>query len=268
MEFNNDKLLDLCRMCSLCYKNNDSLKQHYNTKSIDKRYTVLNKCCSIPVIKSSDSDCQYFTTIFDDTLLVCFRGTESTTDILKDLNITRTEFYIPGYVKDTLYVHEGFHTQFDEVYESISKDILNYLENNDYKSKNIIFTGHSLGGALATLGACYYGVIYPDISMNCVTFGSPRVGCDKFSLVFDKYCNKSYRFVNENDPVPSLPTSWRFKHVKGCNWINNDKILNEILPWRFWKKNKNYSLSFFGYGYNALEDHYCTNYINNLLDLN
>ena len=26
MEFNNDKLLDLCRMCSLCYKNNDALK--------------------------------------------------------------------------------------------------------------------------------------------------------------------------------------------------------------------------------------------------
>ena len=271
MEFGNNELLDMCRMCSLCYKNNETIEENYankdrETKGVEKKYNILDKCCSIPIIKTSSSDCQYFVTIYNEMLLICFRGTESTTDILKDLNIIRTEFNIPNYNKKQLYVHGGFYSQFNDVHEFINKDILEYLDNDKYKTKTILFTGHSLGGALATLGACYFGVVYPSILVNCVTFGSPRVGCNQFIKVFAEHCNNSYRFVNENDPVPSFPSSWRFKHVKGCSWINNDKILNEILPWRFWRFLKNYCLSCVGYGYNALEDHYCANYINNLSD--
>ena len=163
-------------------------------------------------------------------------------------------------------VHDGFLDQFNEVVYDIETNIKNYLSSNKTKKK-IVFTGHSLGGALATLASCYFAIVFRDASINCVTFGSPRVGCSNFTNTFNKYCNKSYRFVNENDPVPSLPSSWRFSHVKGCNWINNDKNLNEILPWRFWRFFKNYCLSFIGYGYNAIEDHYCSNYIENLCDL-
>ncbi len=40
----------------------------------------------------------------------------------------------------------------------------------------VICTGHSLGGALATLCAPWCAIEYPKADVRCVTFGSPRVG--------------------------------------------------------------------------------------------
>lgn len=49
---------------------------------------------------------------------------------------------------------------------------------------NIIFTGHSLGGALANYAALrfheQYGQDYPHLL--CYTFGEPRVGNDKYAI--------------------------------------------------------------------------------------
>ena len=105
---------------------------------------------------------------------------------------------------------------------------------------------------------------YPDLQVNCVTFGSPRVGCSDFVELFNHTNIDSIRYVNDNDPVPCLPTSWRFQHVNGCHWLYQDTLLKEIKGWRFWRFVKNTSLSIFGYGYNALNDHSCTSYLEDL----
>ena len=253
-------VLDLCNLCSVSYNTNEVLTAKYTNKEI-----IFDKCGKCPILKETPSDCQYFTTYYNDSLLICFRGTESKKDILLDINISRSKFIVPNY-NIKMYVHEGFLTQFNEVCHDLTNEIESYKNDIsiDNKKKKIIFTGHSLGGALATLGTCYFSILNRDLSVNCITYGSPRVGCNEFKKKFNKYCDKSFRYVNENDPVPSLPSSWRYKHVKGCNWINNDKIVNEIMPWRFYRFCKSYILSFFGYGYNAIDDHYCKNYIINL----
>ena len=41
------------------------------------------------------------------------------------------------------------------------KDIWNSDTYNDLRNKHLIFVGHSLGGALATIGACYFSHLYP-----------------------------------------------------------------------------------------------------------
>ena len=64
---------------------------------------------------------------------------------------------------------------------------------------------------------------------------------------------ESYRFVNDNDPVPCLPSRLRYKHVNGCKWLYQDKILSETKGWRFYRFLKNTFLSLFGYGYNRIK---------------
>lgn len=67
----------------------------------------------------------------------------------------------------------------------------------------VIFTGHSLGGALALgLGAlCCVSGITPD---QVVTFGAPRVGMLLFQRALAKITSLK-QFRRGNDPVPTVP---------------------------------------------------------------
>ena len=102
------------------------------------------------------------------------------------------------------------------------------------------------------------------MKINCITFGSPRVGDYNFSKYFNNRIKNSCRFVNDNDPIQCIPTTWRYKHVKGCIWLYDDQVKNEINVWRGWRFIKNYILSFFGYGYDSSKDHSCSEYIKDL----
>jgi len=68
---------------------------------------------------------------------------------------------------------------------------------DQYPKNKWIFTGHSLGGALAMLAASYW----PPEQVH--TFGCPRVGNSGF--VKTVLC-KVHRYENWDDPVPYLPT--------------------------------------------------------------
>ena len=62
-----------------------------------------------------------------------------------------------------------------------------------------------MGGALATISSLAFSLKYPDLNIACITFGSPRVGDSIFATYFNKIVKESYRFVNDNDPVPCIP---------------------------------------------------------------
>lgn len=68
-------------------------------------------------------------------MVVVFRVTESKKDVFTDLNISPN-------------VHSGFLKQFLSVKEAVTEDIDKY--------ENIIFCGHSLGVALATISSLYF----------------------------------------------------------------------------------------------------------------
>ena len=68
--------------------------------------------------------------------------------------------------------------------------ITEYRDEKTNSPKEIIFSGHSLGGALA-ISALNYAAEYPDIHVNCVTFVVLRVGDEKFANYFDKIVKNS-----------------------------------------------------------------------------
>lgn len=79
----------------------------------------------------------------------------------------------------------------------------------DHPNYNVVFAGHSLGGAfaaLAMLDALHFTsiTIKPDYP-RLYTYGAPRVGNIEFVKELRKHVNHIYRVVHENDLVVHIP---------------------------------------------------------------
>jgi hypothetical protein len=94
-------------------------------------------------------------------------------DAIHDVITNRNEILNPD--SRTKKVHRGFL----EVYLSLKTDLQSHLARlaEKYPYYNIVFTGHSLGGALAVLGAVDFAETSPAIyqdRMSVVSYGAPR----------------------------------------------------------------------------------------------
>lgn len=125
-------------------------------------------------------------------LTLAFRGTEATSlqDIKTDLKAEITECPSGG----------SLHSGFIEAFDLVEQEILNDLNKHNDKEKPLFLTGHSLGGALATIAAKRLQQHYNIAA--CYTFGSPRVGNIKW---FNRVKTPVYRVVNASDCVTMLP---------------------------------------------------------------
>ncbi|MCP4002713.1 MAG: lipase family protein [bacterium] len=148
-------------------------------------------------------------------LVVSFRGTQiqEVKDLLADADV-----WPERAVGSRGSVHRGFRSALSEVWE----DVESCLEEHSRSESPpfIWFTGHSLGGALATLASSRYRG-----KQGVYTFGSPRVG-DR--VYHDDYVEQHYRFVNQNDIVTLVPPRGPFKHVGQVKYIAEDPATPEI----------------------------------------
>jgi pimeloyl-ACP methyl ester carboxylesterase len=70
---------------------------------------------------------------------------------------------------------------------------------------NVIITGHSLGGALATLCAFHLSLHFgPSFIHSVYTFAAPEVGYNGFSTLYEKNVSPHYRVNNSKDIVGLL----------------------------------------------------------------
>ncbi|KAH7231464.1 Alpha/Beta hydrolase protein [Fusarium solani] len=67
----------------------------------------------------------------------------------------------------------------------------------------IAITGHSLGGAIASLAAAE--LRNNGYNVDLYTFGAPRVGDDALSTYITNQAGGNYRVTHYNDPVPRVP---------------------------------------------------------------
>lgn len=112
-------------------------------------------------------------------------------------------------------------------YDDITKQVALLLHDNP-KAK-LFITGHSLGGALATLYATmlnYTGETEIASKLSAVyTFGQPRIGDADFAEYASEHlAGKYFRVVYCNDLVPRVPFDndlFAFKHFGNCEYFNS-----------------------------------------------
>ena len=160
------------------------------------------------------TDTRAMTALENDTLVVVFAGTDSKKNVLTDLRMHDLSFAACGAPKTR--VHAGFLKAWTAVRERVFKEITGTT------AAKIAFTGHSLGGALATLAAmdaaCTLGK-----EGKVVTFGAPQVGDEMFADEFNARVRESTRVVNPLDPVPRS-LSAQFAHVKGVVHVSASTV--------------------------------------------
>lgn len=132
-------------------------------------------------------------------------------------------------------VHSGFMGQFQSLSMTLMKHAAEYMSDETVRESNRTFyyVGHSLGGALATIAALVFGSMYPEARHVCLTYGSPRVGDDRFVALFKQHVDESVRCVNQEDPVPMVPTSCSYSHVPGLLYFDrNEEMQTELTEHR------------------------------------
>ena len=130
-------------------------------------------------------------------IIIAFRGTSSTTNWISNIIASQKRF---KYIKEDCLTHRGF----TDIYSSARSEIIATLSKLS-QSKNLYITGHSLGGALATLCAIDIAANTPFTSPTLFTYGSPRVGDPDFAKAFKKLVPNSLRIANLFDVVPYAP---------------------------------------------------------------
>ncbi|XP_024370194.1 triacylglycerol lipase OBL1 [Physcomitrium patens] len=112
-------------------------------------------------------------------------------------------------------------------YDAITKQVGLILKDNP--RAKLFITGHSLGGALASLYATmlhYTGQTEIASKIGAVyTFGQPLVGDQDFvNYANSKLKGKFFRVVYCNDVVPRVPFDdivMAYKHIGDCNYFNS-----------------------------------------------
>jgi hypothetical protein len=178
----------------------------------------------LPEVKLFDKQStQCYVANNDKFAIVAFRGSEIwkkkekfdlkkvIADLMADVDIWLTDWEQGGKV------HRGFKKALDEVWF----DLLPHIRKLYDKGCKIWITGHSLGGALATLSASRYG-----IAQGVYTFGSPRVGNEAFKEKFDV---KIYRIVNNDDIVAHVPPKGLYVHVGELKFIDGNEIIRDTM---------------------------------------
>ncbi len=151
----------------------------------------------------------------DDSVFIAFRGTDSDPDWIADATFYQSQF---PYVKTGVLVHDGFL----DIYDSCRDDIIQTYATIP-KNKKLYITGHSLGGALATLHALDVAANMRFSKVIMYNFASPRVGNKEFTEIYNNLIPLSIRFVNTNDIIPMLPPEtihcpisnkiWHYSHI-------------------------------------------------------
>src|SRR5262245_17055102 len=151
----------------------------------------------------------------DAVIVLAFRGSQAPTsaDGLKDWLVSNADNFliIPEGRAGSDFAAAGvgarFHRGFVDSLGSVWDPLFAATEEAiKQKERPVWVTGHSLGGALAQLGAWRLHRNFVPVH-QVYTFGAPMVGNADASAAFEQNLgNKVFRFVDPGDLVPKLPT--------------------------------------------------------------
>jgi hypothetical protein len=178
---------------------------------ISQRWKIDVKNC-FRYFNNKARDTQAFMFKTDTFMVLAFRGSQETKDWQTNFRTKLQKFALKSVMEPLEedwtpprgQVHRGFQTAWDSVEASIVRQIRQWNEGRP-KLLPLFITGHSLGGALATVAAA--SLVKRKFNIQGLyTFGQPRVGDIIFAAEIGLLLKgKVHRFVNNNDIVPHVP---------------------------------------------------------------
>ncbi|KAL8917515.1 MAG: hypothetical protein Q9172_005818 [Xanthocarpia lactea] len=124
---------------------------------------------------------------------------------------------------DDCHIHRGFRNSWQEIRDAVMENMKRAVER--HPKYRIVVTGHSLGGAVATIAAAALRRIDERFAgtTELYTFGSPRVANKEAARWFSDQARWSWRITNENDVVPRLPPRiLGYHHTEPEFWISRN----------------------------------------------
>ncbi|CDF37386.1 Lipase domain protein, putative [Chondrus crispus] len=180
-------------------------------------------------IKCDSTDTQVLVLDCFDRIIVAFKGSTSKRNMRTSLQMNYENVHSvirtnirgedeTGRLKRMFgrsYTNGKVHRGFAIAYRSVAGEVMEKVRAlRGEKRRPVFLTGHSLGGALATI--CSMDVwVKLELSRREIfvsTFGSPRVGNADFADIYDKVVPLHWRIVVDPDMVAKLPKGG-YKHV-------------------------------------------------------
>ena len=139
-------------------------------------------------------------------------------NFLNDFNKNKKDFTnVPDLIHTNIYIHKNYYKKSNSICLLLSKVI------NKYNINNVILSGHSMGGSLASICGIRLKDQYRNkIKLNIISFSNLAIGNRNLSL-FSIYLNiNSYiRVYNSNDIVGKLRTGILFKPFGRLRHLNH-----------------------------------------------
>lgn len=154
-------------------------------------------------------------------------------------------------------VHKGFKQEVDDLWPMLEDALVQ-------NSRTLWFTGHSLGGAMATIcaGRCYLSEI-ESMPRALFTYGSPRVG-DKRFINFVELDHS--RWVNNNDLVTRVPPAWMGYRHGGDEWyLNRNGNIRSVNGWtRSYDRLRGFLRGLLSFSIDHFSDHSIDDYVEHI----
>ncbi|MGC1308496.1 MAG: lipase family protein [Phormidesmis sp.] len=217
----------------------------------------------------------------DQFMVLAFRGSQEPQDWMTNFTTQLRNFTIrkDGVTTASSYqgrVHTGFFLAWAIIEKSVLAQIRRWRKDLADAGKllpPLYITGHSLGGALATMAAA--ALVDNGIQVAGVyTFGQPRVGDRTFVTQLNLNTGgRVFRFVNHNDIVPHVPppfSVWNptrfYGHVGTAQYFNAKGaiIANYRLIARLTDITFGCAKGIIGSGFDLITDHRMEYYISHL----
>lgn len=149
-----------------------------------------------------------------DRIVIVFRGTTDVEHWKTDMNLRMTS--IEKVLLSTGMNHPiqksrdwrnaMTHKGFSDAYKSVSEPILEKVSAMMNESpRPIYFTGHSLGGALASLCSVDIAISLGTTDLFVCTIGSPKVGNYYFQRLYNEIVPAHWRIAMRSDIITTLP---------------------------------------------------------------
>ncbi|KAF2751911.1 alpha/beta-hydrolase [Sporormia fimetaria CBS 119925] len=158
----------------------------------------------------------------DDTnrlIIVSFRGSHSLDNWITNLQL--------DLVQTDLCAGCTAHRGFWQSWLDSRKDVMGAIKRavQTRPGYQIVATGHSLGGSIATLAAAQ--LRRDGYKVTLYSFGAPRIGGPKLSDFITRQTGGNYRVTHWNDPVPRLPPlPFGYVHISPEYYINRGNRLS------------------------------------------